>query len=132
MKKIQAAGSNILVLVVNPREEKTTGGIVLPEGGKSRGVLLFGRVRHVGPDVQAKTVESEGLLEDAPLYAVDDMVIFERASAFEVPGGTATLALLPADAVLATVFEDGTPEPIILPATEMPLDPNGPNRLVRN
>lgn len=108
--RVVAAGANLAVDVVGgPGEQKTAGGIVIPEARKS-GQVLFGRVFSVGPNV-GKSEGNTSLPGDAEpeTFKVGDVVVFERSAGVELAGSLATIALVLAKDVLARLEQDNAP-----------------------
>lgn len=102
-QKLSASGSNLLVKVIDLKEEKSRGGIILP-AGRGRGETLYGEVLSVGSEIPTAKASL------APAFKKGDVVVFERARCYEVPSATATLAFLAAADVLGTVEFTDEPE----------------------
>lgn len=90
MKKIQPVNSNVLIRIDEPKEEKTGGGIIIPDTAREK--RKEGIVEAIAPDAP-KTL------------SVGDRVIYKDMSGTEINFNDVNYLLIQADDILAKIVE---------------------------
>jgi len=98
MPRLLPSDDNIVVLEIDEGEEKTPGGIIVPDTLKEKNKAPMGKIVEVGPDV------NEGVTTK---YAIGDVVIYPRSAPFVFDFGRIgpgpVLMVLKRDDVLAKI-----------------------------